>query len=194
MTDERQGDWSQTFTGRMFWPLDPRAEDVCIEDIAHSLALQCRFAGHCREPYSVAEHSVRAALYVREMLGDEGRADPDRHGEELAALLHDASEAYLADVIRPVKRRPMMESYRNVERVIQSMVNEWAGLRKFAHKSLLVHEADEVMLATEARDLMTTHPAEWNLRADPMPGVIVPWDWRTAEAKFLAMYYELRIK
>lgn len=48
------GDWIQTYTNKQFWPLDPRPEDVCIEDIAHALSLQCRFTGHVREFYSTA--------------------------------------------------------------------------------------------------------------------------------------------
>lgn len=62
--DDRRGDWIQTFTGRRFWPLDPRPEDVCIEDIAHALSLKCRFGGHCTRFYSVAEHSVHVSNYV----------------------------------------------------------------------------------------------------------------------------------
>jgi hypothetical protein len=180
---ERVGDWCQTFTGRQFWPMDPRAEDVCIEDIAHALALQCRFAGHCREPYSVAEHSVRASLYVRGIGGD--------REEQLAALLHDASEAYLVDVPRPVK--PHLVGYKAAERAVQTVVNRWAGLRDCADRGSFVHQADEVLLATEARDLMGHRCMErWGLTHAPMAEVIAPWDWRTAEREFLALFFELR--
>lgn len=55
---QRRGDFICTYTGRKFYPLDPRPEDVCIEDIAHALALVNRFGGHTRVPYSVAQHSV----------------------------------------------------------------------------------------------------------------------------------------
>lgn len=64
MTDtirQRRGDWMQTYTGRQFWPLDPLPEDVFIEDIAHALSMQCRYAGHVTRFYSVAEHSVLIA-------------------------------------------------------------------------------------------------------------------------------------
>src|ERR1700693_75116 len=63
----RKGDWIQTFTGRQFWPLDPRPEEVCIEDIAHGLSNECRFAGQCRSFYSVAQHSVLCARNVLPM-------------------------------------------------------------------------------------------------------------------------------
>lgn len=53
--NERKGDWFLTYTGIHFYPMDPRPEEVCIEDIAHALALQCRFNGHCQFhiPWSV---------------------------------------------------------------------------------------------------------------------------------------------
>ena len=182
---ERVGDWCQTFTGRQFWPMDPRAEDVCIEDIAHALALQCRFAGHCREPYSVAEHSVRAAEYVRGLGGDAE--------EVLAALLHDASEAYCIDVPRPLK--PWLAGYKAIERDVMLAVERWANLFAGACESPLVKRADEVLLMTEARDLLTAPPAPWGTdqggRVAPLAEVIVPWDWRVTESRFLARFDEL---
>lgn len=88
---ERKGDWMQTYTGRKFWPLNPRAEEVYIEDIAHSLALSCRFNGHCKVFYSIAQHSVLVSQIVKPT-------------QQLIALLHDSAEAYLGDIIRPIKR------------------------------------------------------------------------------------------
>ena len=87
--------WMDTFTGKRIDVLRVKADDICIEDIAHSLALQCRFNGHCPRFYSVAEHSVRVSELC-EKIGY-GREDC------LMALLHDAAEAYLGDIIRPVK-------------------------------------------------------------------------------------------
>ena len=88
---ERVGDWIQTMSGVIFYPLDPRPEEIRIEDIAHALSHQCRFAGHCREFYSVAEHSVRVSRELPQEF-------------MLWGLLHDASEAYLVDLPRPIKR------------------------------------------------------------------------------------------
>ena len=79
---ERRGDWIQTYLGIQFWPLDPRPEEVMLFDIAHSLSNMCRFTGHCREFYSVAQHSVIVSQNVPR--------------EDAAwGLLHDASEAYM---------------------------------------------------------------------------------------------------
>lgn len=86
MADPRGAAWILTSTGRQFWPLQPRADEICIEDIAHHLSMQCRFTGATRFHYSVAQHSVLVSQLA-----------PD--GENpLWGLLHDAAEAYLVDV------------------------------------------------------------------------------------------------
>ena len=81
-----------TYTGRQFFPLTPRQEDIDIEDIAHSLSRLCRFNGHCKSFYSVAEHSYRISYIV-----------PPEFA--LWGLLHDAGEAYLSDLPRPIKHQ-----------------------------------------------------------------------------------------
>ena len=86
----------RTYTGGKMSLLAPNVDDVRIEDIAHGLSQLCRFTGQCNELYTVAEHSVRVAKDAKERHG----LNP--HGV-LAALLHDAAEAYLGDVARPVK-------------------------------------------------------------------------------------------
>src|SRR5438128_12538670 len=87
--DWLRGDWMQTYTGRAFYPLDPRLDDICIEDIAHALSMLCRYGGQCQEFYSVAEHSVLMSYAVN-----------PQHA--LWALLHDATESYMGDLIRPL--------------------------------------------------------------------------------------------
>ena len=106
---DRIGDWMCTASGVTFYPLDPRPEEIRIEDIAHSLALQCRFAGHCREFYSVAEHSVRGAQALRSIGATVAM--------QAAFLLHDASEAYAVDLPRPIKR--MMPNYKAMEKALE---------------------------------------------------------------------------
>lgn len=86
-----RGDWAMTFSGRRFYPAAPHVDAGCLDDIAHSLAHQCRFAGHCFTSYSVAQHSV----LVSQLCSPEN---------QLVGLLHDATEAYLQDIIRPLKK------------------------------------------------------------------------------------------
>jgi uncharacterized protein len=145
--------WIQTYTGKAFWPLEPRAEDICIEDIAHALAHQCRFSGHCREFYSVAEHSIRVAMQVSLA----GRPHHMMH-----ALLHDASEAYLVDLPRPLK--PLLPRYGKIEKRVQRCIEEKFGVKTTAASRAAVKRADVHLLAWEARDLMD-------------PSRLVEWDW-----------------
>ena len=102
----------RTFSGIHMSPADPRPEEICIEDIAHALSLMTRANGHFPVFYSVAQHSLDCAA----MAQAEGRSSR----EVLACLLHDASEAYLSDITRPVKG--CLPEYRRIEQVLQEIV------------------------------------------------------------------------
>lgn len=91
IVDKRRGDWMMTYSGRAFWPLDPRADEIDPLDIAHALSMLCRYGGHVRRFYSVAEHCVLMSHAVA----------PEH---ALWALLHDATEAYMVDLPRPINR------------------------------------------------------------------------------------------
>jgi len=141
----RIGDWVETYTGRRFWPLDPRPEEVCIEDIAHALSLVCRFNGHCKHFYSVAHHSLLCAVLAsyREY----------NYRIRLLALLHDAAEAYASDIMRPIK--PFINGYIEIENKIYDAILESFGIRKATEKEkAIVDELDTIMLATEAKQIM----------------------------------------
>ncbi|QIG65782.1 HD superfamily hydrolase [Ochrobactrum phage vB_OspM_OC] len=146
MTNERKGDWMQTATGGKYWPIDPRPEEVSIEDIAHALSLMCRFNGHCNEFYSVAEHSYYVSLLV-----------PPEYA--LEALLHDASEAYIADIVRPAKR--FIDGYVDIEDRNMKAISERFGLNY--PMSPEVKRADTILLATEAKQIMVKEPDDWKL-------------------------------
>ena len=138
LTETRVGGWIQTYTGVAFYPFDPRPSEIQIHDIAHALSMQCRFTGHVKEFYSVAQHSVLVALHCPQE-------------DRLWALLHDATEAYLADVARPVKQHAVMEPYRTIENDLERMICQRFGLPLEKPSSVTV--ADKRMLATEKRDL-----------------------------------------
>ena len=100
---ERKGDWMQTFTGRQYWPLDPRADEVDPVDIAHHLSMICRYCGASTRFYSVAEHTL-GVLYVGLREADRRLPAFARYSRLVIAalLLHDAAEAYCHDLLRPI--------------------------------------------------------------------------------------------
>lgn len=167
--------WIQTFTGKQFFPLEAHLEQIDLRDIAHALSLQCRFNGHCRSFYSVAEHSVRVS-----------RAVEPEHA--LWGLLHDAGEAYMGDLPRPLK-----------EQLPQFIAFEQQLLEIIAHRFDLpwpipapVVEADNRLLVTEARDLMAPPPASWGMEAiQPLAEPIEPWSAPQAEREYLDRYAQL---
>lgn len=171
----RRGDWLQTYTGRAFWPLDPRVEDFDIEDIAHALAHVCRFSGHCRSFYSVAEHSVWVSRIV-----------PPAYA--LAGLLHDGAEAYMADIARPLK--PSLTNFKALETAIEARLAEAFGVEY--PWPLAVKVADDAMLAAEAAQLMGTPPRPWAL-PQPAAGVrVLGLSPAVAKAVFLDRFDDLR--
>lgn len=177
---DRIGGWMQTFLSKQFWPLDPRADEVFIEDIAHALSNQCRFAGHCQKFYSVAEHSVRVSLIV-----------PPEYA--LHGLLHDASEAYLVDLPRPVKYYSEIgKHYVAAEKRVAEEIGKHFGL-VLTPEPAQVKEADNILLMTEARDLLGKPPVPWQESAvKPLPDRIEPWSPTLAKDRFIARFAELR--
>jgi hypothetical protein len=172
----RNGDWIQTYTGKKFYPLDPRPEDICIEDIAHALANTCRYNGHSRVFYSVAEHCVRMSL-------------ANLPGCPKWLLMHDAAEAYISDVPRPVK--PMLEEFKAIENSILSVIGEKFNLGEMDHRH--IKWGDLVMLSTEKRDVLL-HDLDWNLNLpEPLIGIIRPMEPRMAEVLFYKRAQELEI-
>lgn len=161
-TNEREAKtWIQCFSGRKFWPLDPRPEDLSWGDIAHQLSLEARYSGATKTIYSVAEHSVGVSQRAAVLAGY--RKDRKLSGWPLYCarfgLIHDASEAYLSDVARPVKRQAIMFGYREAERKLQAMICQWAGLGVVEPEEVRI--ADQEMLYTEARQIMTPLHPDW---------------------------------
>lgn len=184
---ERKGDWMQTFLGLRFWPMDPRPEDVSFRDIAHALAMQCRYGGHCLRFYSVAEHSVLLARWALENY--EGNID-ERRILALWLLLHDGSEAYLTDMIRPVKR--FMPEYRAAEDEVQWAVYGRYGLDP-GMEPREVKQLDNRILMDERAQVMRQTTDQWHFGGETEPlGVTLQfWSPDRAEEEFLAMCREL---
>lgn len=137
--------WIQTFTGQQFFLFDPSVVDICIEDIAHALANIGRFGGHTYKFYSVAQHSIRCAELAK----------PEH---QLAMLLHDAAEAYIGDMVTPLKRT--IPAFQEAEDRLLSVIAEKFGV-SFDFPELA--EIDGRVLATERRDLLNHSHLDWNL-------------------------------
>lgn len=145
-----KGDYITTYTKLSFSPLDPKPEDIRIADIAHALSLMTRANGHFKWFYSVAQHSINCALEARAMGCD--------RKVQLACLLHDASEAYLSDITRPVKKH--LPSYLEIENKLQGTIHQVYGLSPTDDYSTdgdppvfiwdpLVYRIDPLMQSTE---------------------------------------------
>lgn len=182
MSDERMKlfprSWFQTHTGLAVWPLQIAAIDIKIEDIARSLALTNRFNGHTSFPYSVAQHSLLVSRHV-----------PQEHA--LEGLLHDAAEAYLGDLVSPIKRAPAFAAFVEAEHQIEAVIAEVFDLKYPWHPSIKI--ADSRALMTERRDVRSTPPPhQWLQEAYlPFEQRILEEDWRAVERAFLIRYEQL---
>ena len=166
--------WMQTASCKVFRFAAPDAEDVDILDIASALSKTCRFNGHCEDFYSVAQHSVMVSQIV-----------PPEHA--LAGLLHDAAEAYVGDMVSPLKRA--MPAFREVEDAVLAAIFERFGLMLPLPDA--VKHADLVMLATEKRDLLGPSPLDWGPLPPPLDVQVRPGPWRWARRAFLSRFHEL---
>jgi hypothetical protein len=169
-----------TFTGKHFDPLNPDPDLIDVRDIAHALSMQCRFVGHCRDFYSVAEHSVRVS---------QACANKDA----LAGLLHDAPEAYLHDLASPIKHDEGMAAYRLAEDKLTFLIFAKFGVAPAVVPNS-VHRADKMLLNTEARDLFA-QTVGWADPTNTQPFTIRPLTSpRAAESWFMDRFRALTRK
>ncbi len=174
--------WIQTYTGKAFDLLAPTTDMVCIEDIAHHLALINRFTGATRVPYSVAQHSVMASTLVPSEL-------------MLTALLHDAAEAYCTDISRPMKEAMRAtpggyDAYAQITERVERVIGDKYGV-ELVHLDPVVKHADMSMLGAERVHLHHSVPRAWDWEHHPAelsPSEISPWLWHDAERRFLSRF------
>jgi 5'-deoxynucleotidase YfbR-like HD superfamily hydrolase len=159
-----------TYLGNRFYPLEGLIDAIHLEDIAHGLAYQCRFNGQTSEFYSIAQHSLMVADIVPPEL-------------RFAALLHDASEAYLGDVVKPLKA--LLPNYKDIELRVEKMIAAHFGIADMFDPR--IKQADMIALATEKRDLMPHSAEDWSyLRGfEPLPEAIDPMSPQQAKRAFL---------
>jgi len=183
--------WIETRSGVQFNLSDPLADDVYINDIAHGLSLLCRYVGQCREFYSVAEHSVLCA----KMAENEGLP----MSVQMACLLHDAAEAYMGDVSRPLKA--LLRERGNIEldlmeSRILSVILEGLGLAGRCRFTADVGRIDKAVLAAEVGCLMERR-GQWLPNDWPQASLtcrVIGHPPECAEALFLERYVDLTRK
>ncbi len=181
LPDER-GDWFVTACGRRVFVLDPRPEDIAIQDIAHALSHICRFGGHALQFYSVAQHSVLVSRLVPRELA-------------FAALMHDAAEAYVGDVIRPIKRE-LGEVYKRIEMKWEIAIAVRFGFDLSPDDERAIKLADVIALVTERRDIGSPDWRSWGWKEDelgiePCAVVIKPQSAELARELFMQRFDEL---
>jgi hypothetical protein len=174
--ESARGDWMQTFTGRAFFPLDPRPGDIDILDIAHGLSMLCRYNGHVSRFYSVAEHCVLMSRAVA----------PEN---ALWALLHDATEAYVGDMIRPLKRQ--IPQYAAAEDAIMAAICYRFGLDYACPAE--VKAADTRILRDEREALLGPAPLPWLSveNVEPLGVPVTGWGPARAEWEYLRGFEQL---
>jgi uncharacterized protein len=184
-----RGDWMITRTGRRFFPLDPKPEDVNVYDIAHALAHICRYGGHVPSFYSVAQHSSLMADHFYD-LGEPVLA--------LWALVHDAAEAYIGDMIKPLKRD--MPAFVAAEARLENVIWRALGMTEvggcpFNGIPEQVHYADKRMYTSERlaffpdADKLGRKPTQ-----EPLiqPSLLIPtWSPGEARTAWLSRFIEL---
>jgi uncharacterized protein len=168
--------WIQTYSGLRVTPLNPHPDSILIQDIAHSLSMQCRFSGHIKYFYSVAQHSVLVSY-----LCDSADA--------LWGLLHDATEAYLVDLPSPLKRSGFFDNFKSAEGILMNAICKRFNLP--LTEPVSVKKADRQMLYTEQRDLLPVHRSDWKVEMTPLPFKIEALSQKEAKDLFMKRFYEL---
>lgn len=174
--------WIETYTGKKLHFLEPQKDEICIEDIAHALANECRFGGHTSRFYSVAEHSILVATIC------------SAQDKALEGLLHDASEAYLRDIASPIKQ--YLDNYKDLEKGLMYAIADHFGLEHGFHESKTIKHADTLALKAEARALLPSKGESW-VHLYPTGGEEVHTNFHcfspeVAEQAFLGAFKQIR--
>lgn len=176
------GPYLQTVSGRWVNPFDPDSEQIELADIARALGNQCRFGGHCRSFYSVAQHCV----IVSELIEADGGTAEDA----LAGLMHDAAEAYLGDLPHPIKHRsPLGAAFREAEQPLEQVIRVRFGI---TGSPAAVKRIDRALLATERR---TFSSERWHwpelAGAEPLSLELEAWSPDDAAEAFVRRFETL---
>ena len=173
-------DWMQTFSGKKYYPTAPRPGDVRLVDIAHHLSLTNRFNGATKFPWSVAAHALLVSS-IAESIAPRGEC----WMAALWGLHHDSHEAYLGDLITPVKGRFDFE-WLSLEAANDAAIATGLGLPKFSEDvRKIVAVADGRAFATEVRDV-AGRPFAW--KDPPWPEKLQPSNWDDCKRLFMVRH------
>lgn len=178
----KKNDYIETFTGVLFFPFQPKADDICIEDIAHAISQICRFGGHSKHFYSVGQHSILVAKLLKEW--------GESTDVQLYGLLHDGTEGYMIDLPSPIKK--YLPAYKQAENELHDIIWKGLNIRKPTDEEWKqVKKADTLLQHHEAKQLLSR--ASW---ADPsihLDNIVIQEEpMKEVERRFLHLYEYLR--
>lgn len=169
------GDFMQTYTGLRFYPGNPQPDQICIEDIAHGLSMTVRYGGHCKFFYTVAEHCCH--------LHD---AAPEEF--QMWALMHDAAEAYLGDIPRPLKL--MLPDFKVIEAKVEQVIEDKYDMQFSPNEKAYVKNLDSRILIDERDQVMLHTEDKWFTDGmEPLGVIIRGWAPQEAKIEFLERAY-----
>lgn len=167
-------DYIGTYTGKKYHFINPSIDEVCIEDIAQALSMNCRYSGHVNAFYSVAEHSCIVADYIYHETGNKREA--------LSALLHDASEAYLTDIPHPMK--PFLIGYEEIEKRAEKVIQERFNIEPMSD---LIKYVDTNIVRAEVEVLFNEVP-DWALAYDHLEILVMRLTPEKAKDEFMRRF------
>lgn len=175
--------WMQTYSNKRIDIEDLDPNEICIEDICHSLSMTCRFTGHAKFHYSVGLHSINVMNTIIQ-------SDKKYTLDDLKyALLHDFSEAYLNDISSGMKKTNYFEGYRVIEAKLQAMIYNKYGL--YGDEPSIVKWADLSMLKKEAKVLMPRHVVWDDFPYETSPIEVIEKNYKDVEIELLSTFYKL---
>lgn len=192
---KRFGAWSQSYSGERYWIMDPLPEEVNLLDIIVGLSNAARYRGQTKFFYSVLQHSVLVSQAVEKLALERGWSAQEARAAAYEGLFHDAPEAYLGDVARPLKRMRAMREYRKVEALWEQAIFTQFNIKPTEKSRALVHEADHRVVLDEIFVIMT-RPEMWAdsgryLDMEPLGVVVEELDRKEVIKRFVERYLEL---
>lgn len=193
--ERRPGGWSQGFSGGRYWHLDPRADEIELDDVTVGLAREGRYCNQTRDVYSVAEHSVLVSVFAEELARERDLSEVEALMAGRLGLMHDGSEAFIGDVVRPLKYRRVMRGYVRLERRWDLAVRERFEISASPAVERLVKECDDRVTTDEIEALMLDPDMFARHGRSPRPEAlgaeILALPWQQAAALFTARFEQL---